>query len=285
MKMLISVNDVRSLCDEWRQQSNTISFVPTMGALHEGHLSLMREAKSRADKVIASIFVNPSQFGPNEDFSKYPRTLKDDEAKLADSGVDALYVPNAGDMYPDGFQTWVSNEGSSDILCGASRSGHFRGVLTVVLKLFNHVSPDFAVFGSKDYQQLALIRKMVEDLCLNIEILSGDIVRESDGLAMSSRNRNLIPEHRDLAPKLYQGLLEVEKAYKDSGLEKAKLIRIFNDFIKSSPEIEMEYCEVRSAKDLQDVEDDFQNSVVMLIAAKLGDVRLIDNHVLAGLDT
>jgi len=194
-----SIGEMRKRADDWRGRGKTIAFVPTMGFLHEGHLSLMREGRSRCDVLVTSIFVNPTQFGPNEDLDKYPRDFEGDEAKCRTEGVDAIYYPSVDEMYPEGYQTYVTVERISLGLCGGDRPVHFRGVATVCTKLFNAVKPHVTVFGQKDYQQWQLIRRMAADMDMGIEVVGMPTVRESDGLAMSSRNKYLSPDERKRA--------------------------------------------------------------------------------------
>ena len=208
MLTVSTIAELRGLISEWRNQSARIAFVPTMGNLHAGHAHLMAQAMQRADRVVASIFVNPMQFGANEDFAAYPRTSAVDSTALAEHGVHALFTPAVTEIYPQGtvHTTRIEVAGLSDILCGASRPGHFVGVATVVNKLFNSVQPDIAIFGEKDYQQLLVIRRMVADLCMPLDIVGVPTVREADGLALSSRNGYLTVEQRTNAPRLYQTL-------------------------------------------------------------------------------
>ena len=262
----------------YRQEKASVAFVPTMGALHEGHLSLVRLAKKKADRVVVSIFVNPLQFGAGEDFEVYPRTLEEDALLLEKEGVDALFLPEALELYPDGFQTLVVNDSLSKILCGKSRPGHFQGVLTVVLKLFNIVKPDYAFFGVKDYQQFVLISRMVKDLCLNIEVFGGSIIREQDGLAMSSRNVRLDKENRGHATQIHKALCEVKAAYQGGMRKESDLKRLFEKVLSKRGSFEMDYFDIREASSLEEYEEGCDP--VALCAARLGGVRLIDNMVL-----
>src|SRR3954465_12964175 len=224
MKLVTTIDEMRDLRESTRQSGKGLSLVPTMGALHEGHLSLVRAARDKADVVAVSIFVNPTQFGPNEDFAKYPRTLEKDSKMLAREDVDVIFAPSIGDMYPAGAVTWVSVEGMSDRLCGKSRPGHFRGVTTVVCKLFHIVEPNSAFFGQKDAAQVAIIRRMVRDLNMPVEIEVGEIVRESDGLALSSRNAYLDPQERKSALVLYRSLQDAQKLFERGERNSEKLI-------------------------------------------------------------
>jgi pantoate--beta-alanine ligase len=248
-----------------------------MGALHEGHLELVRRAKSESDRVVVSIFVNPTQFGPNEDFAQYPRTLAEDLAKLSGLEVDAVFSPTANEIYPGNFQTWISNDALSSDLCGRSRPGHFRGVCTVVAKLFNIVQPNFAFFGKKDYQQFKIIERMVSDLNFPVSAIGCEIVREPDGLAMSSRNRRLEPGERKVAPSLWQGLTAARDLAKSRQATAEAVVERFHSVIGSVDQIAPEYAEVRSAKDLEPLTGVLKKPAVLLVAAKLGSVRLIDN--------
>ncbi len=266
---------------EWsrqmRAQGMTIGFVPTMGYLHEGHLDLMRIARQQADLVVISIFVNPLQFGPSEDLDRYPRDLEGDLDKAASVGVDLVFAPTARDMYPEGFQTSVDVSELSKPLCGAKRPGHFRGVTTVVAKLFNIVLPHFAVFGRKDYQQLQVIKRMVRDLSMNLDILEGETVRESDGLAMSSRNAYLSPEERSQATVLYRALTRTRQAVLDGRVATPEeAVRMAEDIISSAPLARIDYVECLDASELVP-RDDFSRPMVLATAVFFGKTRLIDN--------
>jgi pantoate--beta-alanine ligase len=258
-----------------------LAFVPTMGALHDGHIALVAKAREISDATITSIFVNPAQFGPGEDFSRYPRTLADDVARLTEAGCDAVFLPNAAMMYPDGFQTWVRNERLENELCGASRPGHFRGVLTVVLKLLNIVRPDSVLFGKKDYQQWRLIEKMACDLNLPTAVLGCETVRESDGLAMSSRNRYLKPEQRPAAAAIARGLKASLDKFKSGEVQCAALLAVAGAEIAKFPEIKVEYLELRNQLTLAPAGEKITSPAVIMAAARLGDLRLIDNMELA----
>lgn len=254
-----------------------LGFVPTMGALHEGHISLMGHARAAADVVIASIFVNPLQFGPNEDLSRYPRPIEADIAKLEAAGVDALFLPSVEDMYPPGASTFVDEALVSLPLCGAERPGHFRGVTTVVLKLLNLVQPQVAVFGQKDAQQCAVIERMVRDLDVPVEIRRGAIVREADGLALSSRNVYLSPEDRAAAPLIYQSLKAVEAAYRDGETDAAKLAALGRLVLAGSDRIAVQYWDVRDPESLGAIATIGKRGALLAVAAHLGTTRLIDN--------
>lgn len=248
-----------------------------MGALHEGHLSLALAARTLADRVVVSVFVNPLQFGPSEDFSRYPRTLKADLDLLVPIGVDAVFVPNAAMMYPEGFQTTLHNSGMADDLDGRVRKGHFDGVLTVVLKLFNLVQPDVALFGKKDYQQWRLIERMVADLNLPVEVRGAETMREPDGLAMSSRNRYLSDTERPIAVRLSMGLKAARDLFKGGERSPAALIQAFDKVAGHTQGLALEYCEVRRQADLAPFDAKVDVPAVMLVAAKVGTTRLIDN--------
>lgn len=267
----------------WRAKvtpGTIVGFVPTMGALHDGHISLMQQARAEADIVIASIFVNPLQFGPNEDLSRYPRPIEADIAKLEAAGVDALFLPGVEDMYPEGASTFVEESLVSAPLCGAVRPGHFRGVTTVVLKLFNLVQPHIAVFGQKDAQQCAVIERMVRDLDVPVDIRRGPIVREADGLALSSRNVYLSAEDRAAAPLLYQSLLAVEAAYRAGELDAERLAGIGRDVLAQSERIKVQYWDVRDPESLGAITRVGARGALLAVAAHLGTTRLIDNLVI-----
>lgn len=274
IETVITSEELHELRAQWAGQK--VVLVPTMGALHEGHISLVEKAKALGDRVIVSIFVNPKQFGPREDFATYPRTLAEDVEKLTAAQADAVFLPNASEMYPEGYQTYVVNDVMSLGLCGATRENHFRGVLTVVLKLFNQVKPQAALFGKKDYQQWRLIERMVKDLSLDVAVLGEEIVREKDGLAMSSRNRRLTPEERKVAPQIYKGLEKAHQQYVMGERHRDKLLTTFKQHLAAFKEFNLEYVEVRVQDALQEAEI-LEKPSVMLVAARLGDVRLIDN--------
>lgn len=275
IKTIIAPAELRQTCADWRLNRSSLAFVPTMGALHEGHLHLVSAAKQRAQKVVVSIFVNPLQFGPQEDFATYPRMLQADREKLEALGVDALFVPNTADMYPAGFQTYIYNDTLADILCGRFRPGHFQGVLTVVAKLFHLVQADFAIFGKKDYQQFALISKMAKDLMFPLEVIGMPTTRETDGLAMSSRNARLTAAERKIAPSLFQAMQKVRESLQSGEKKRAELESLF---AKQLPEsFRLEYGEIRYADDLSLPGDELTRPAILLVAAHLGQVRLIDN--------
>jgi pantoate--beta-alanine ligase len=280
MKTLSTVDEVRAAVSEARSAGKSIGFVPTMGALHDGHLSLMRAARDQCDVVIASIFVNPTQFGPNEDFAKYPRALKSDSALLTKENVDLLFAPSTEEIYPAGATTFVEVEGVSGRLDGKSRPGHFRGVATVVSKLFNIVQPDAAFFGQKDAAQCAVIKKMVRDLRIPVEIVVCPIVREADGLAMSSRNAYLSSAERRQALVLHRALVQVEAAYGRGERSLGPLRHIARHSIAQEPEVVVDYIEIVDPETLEPAGPQLTGGELVAVAAKVGSTRLIDNIVL-----
>ena len=262
-----------------RRDGKRLGFVPTMGALHEGHLSLLSAARASCDIVTASIFVNPTQFGPNEDLEKYPRSFERDWELLEKEGVDVLFAPSVEEMYPAGAVTWVTVEELSGKLDGRSRPGHFRGVTTIVSKLFHVVEPDVAFFGQKDAAQVAIIRRMVRDLNLPVEIAACPIVREVDGLAMSSRNAYLDPQQRKQALVLHRSLMRVEKRVDEGERKAAKLVAAAREEFGREPAVRLDYFEIVDAQSLDPLED-VSNGAVAAVAAYVGPTRLIDNLVL-----
>jgi pantoate--beta-alanine ligase len=279
MKIYDTIGAMRVASHARRTAGKTLGLVPTMGALHEGHLSLIRAAKTQCGLVAVSLFVNPLQFGPGEDLAKYPRDFDRDRALLEREGVDFLFAPAVEEMYPTGAVTYVTVEGISDKLCGRSRPGHFRGVTTVVSKLFNIVQPDLAFFGQKDAAQVAIIRRMVRDLNIPVRIVTCPIVREPDGLAMSSRNAYLDPQQRKAAAILYRSLMKVEKAF-DQGEHKAsELIKEGKRTLSTHPAMLLDYLEIVDPETLDPI-DDVSSRALVAVAAFLGKTRLIDNLVL-----
>jgi pantoate--beta-alanine ligase len=250
--------------------------VPTMGALHEGHLSLVRTAYDRSDVVTVSIFVNPTQFGPNEDFSKYPRNLESDSALLEREHVDVIFAPSVEDMYPAGAVTWVTVEGMSDRLCGKSRPGHFRGVTTVVSKLFHIIEPDAAFFGQKDAAQVAIIRRMVRDLNMPVSVEVCPIIRESDGLALSSRNAYLNPGERKSALVLYRSLRRAQELFDRSERESTKLIAAGKQEFAKEPSARLDYFDIVDPDSLESITA-ISKRALIAVAAYVGNTRLIDN--------
>jgi pantoate--beta-alanine ligase len=272
---------MRARSDAWRVAGKRIAFVPTMGYLHDGHVSLLEEGRRRGDVLVLSIFVNPTQFGPKEDLSRYPRDLEGDLAKAERAGVDVAYVPDAAAMYPDGYQTFVEVEQLQQGLCGASRPGHFRGVATVVLKLLNVVQPTVALFGMKDYQQLQVIRRMARDLDVPSEIVGMPIVREPDGLAMSSRNAYLSPDERKRALVLSRALDAARTAFAGGERDAGTLLANAREVVDSGEGVRLDYLELRDGESLELSSGAVVRPAVMAIAVFVGRTRLIDNLLLA----
>ncbi len=279
MKISTTIPEARAASRNARAKQQRIGLVPTMGALHDGHLSLVRAAKARCDVVAVSIFVNPTQFGPAEDLSKYPRQFERDCELLAQEGVDVLFAPPVEEIYPAREITWVWVEGLSEKLDGRSRPGHFRGVTTIVCKLFNIVEPDVAFFGQKDAAQLAVIRRMVRDLNFPVEIVACPIVREADGLAMSSRNAYLSGEERIRALALNRSLRHVEQAFRGGERHAARLIAAAREVLAREPEIVLDYLEIVDPDTLDPVEQ-LSQPALAAVAVYLGSTRLIDNIIL-----
>jgi pantoate--beta-alanine ligase len=279
MKLVRTAAEMRRLCRTARVGGARLSLVPTMGALHEGHLSMVRAARKSSDMVAASIFVNPTQFGPSEDFSKYPRNLENDSALFEQEGVDLVFAPSVEEMYSEGAVTWVIVEGLSERLCGKSRPGHFRGVTTVVSKLFHIVEPDVAYFGQKDAAQVAIIRRMVRDLNMPVAIEVCPIVREPDGLAMSSRNAYLSPDERKSALVLNRSLTEVGKIFEAGERDSAKLIASAKHEFAIEPGVRLDYFEIVDPDTLE-AEPLITKRVLVAVAAIVGKTRLIDNILL-----
>src|SRR5271165_2674158 len=280
MQRIITIDLMKAACRKVQRAGKTLGFVPTMGALHEGHLSLVRFSKARCDVTAVSIFVNPLQFGPSEDLAKYPRDLERDAKLLDELGVDLLFVPRVDKMYPPGAKTYVLVEELSDKLDGASRPGHFRGVATVVAKLFEIVRPDYAFFGQKDAAQVAVLRKMVSDLNMDVELVVCPIVREQDGLAMSSRNAYLTPEQRRQALVLNRSLLAIQAAAEAGEYDTAKLIEIGKQVIAEEPGARLDYFAIVDPDTLDPIPD-VSRDALLAVAAYVGPTRLIDNVVLA----
>jgi pantoate--beta-alanine ligase len=277
IKVLVRPNDIRQRIYEWRRQGLRIALVPTMGNLHAGHATLVNHARKHADRVVVSIFVNPLQFGPSEDFAAYPRTPVEDRALLEQYKADLLFAPEVDDMYPAGMKhhTIINVPEIADILCGVFRPGHFAGVATVVAKLFNIVLPDVAVFGEKDFQQLHIIKRMAIDLCLPLEVIGISTVREPDGLAMSSRNRYLDAQQREVAPKIFSVLSSVQEQLQQGSRDYEQLEHIAAEKLTRAG-FKPDYVSIRDANTLQ-VPDDQSMELVVLTAARLGRARLIDN--------
>jgi pantoate--beta-alanine ligase len=277
MKTVHKIAEVREAVLEARGEGRRIGFVPTMGALHAGHIALIEEAVRRCDFVVLSIFVNPSQFGPGEDFDKYPRDIEGDESICRAAGVDLVFVPSTDEMYPGEQLCWVNIEKLGEGLCGLSRPGHFRGVATVCCKFFNIVMADAAFFGQKDAQQSVIIRRMVSDLNLHLEIITVPTVRESDGLAMSSRNKYLSAEEREAALLIYKSLRRCDReVVENKNYDCGQLKAIMRDVLSSSELVEIDYAEIVALDDLTVLER-VEGEVLAAIAAKVGGTRLIDN--------
>jgi pantoate--beta-alanine ligase len=279
LKLIETIKEFRAFSRSVRGEGKTLGLVPTMGALHEGHLSLVRAARAKGDVVAVSIFVNPTQFGPNEDFSRYPRNLEVDCALLEREGVDFVFAPSAEEMYPEPAVTWVNVEGLSDRLCGKSRPGHFRGVATVVAKLFNIVEPDFAFFGQKDAAQVAIIKRMVRDLNFAVAIEVCPIVRETDGLALSSRNAYLSADDRKMALVVHASLQRAQKAFESGERDAAKLAAEGKKAFLWQPAARLDYFEIVDPESLDPVAATSKRWLVT-VAAYIGNTRLIDNILL-----
>ena len=281
MKTISFSTEITAISKQARGANKRVGFVPTMGALHAGHISLVRAARAQSDVVIVSIFVNPLQFGPKEDFSKYPRTLEHDTVLLAGENVDSVFAPAVEEMYPQGASTWVTVEGTTDRLDGRSRPGHFRGVSTVVAKLFHIVQPDLAFFGQKDAAQVAIIQKMVRDLNFDMRIVVCPTVREPDGLAMSSRNAYLDPTQRQQATTLYRALMRVQALADEGEHNSERLLAEGRQVITEETATRLDYFEIVDRATLEPVADTSGGALVA-VAAYVGETRLIDNIVLEG---
>lgn len=279
MKIVTAISEMQSLADSFRKESKTIGFVPTMGFLHAGHVSLMQRAQQECDVVVASIFVNPTQFGPNEDLDRYPRDEAGDRKTCEAAGVDVLFMPTASEMYPEKPSVFISVEGLSDILEGAIRPGHFRGVATVVAKLFNIVKPQKAFFGQKDYQQCAVVKRMVKGLDMDVEVVAIATMREPDGLAMSSRNSYLSPGERLKAAVIYRALSAAEQLAKTGVRQPEALKSKIQAVVREEKGIELDYLEIVDPESLARLAS-AQDRMVLLIAVRIGRTRLIDNLVL-----
>lgn len=279
MKLITSISETRQLSRQFRSKGARLGLVPTMGALHEGHLSLVRAAKANSDVVAVSIFVNPTQFGPNEDFARYPRNLEKDCELLEREGVSLVFAPSVEEMYPRSAVTSITVEGLSERLCGKSRPGHFRGVATVVAKLFNIIEPDIAFFGQKDAAQVAVIKRMVRDLNMPVQIEVCPIVRENDGLALSSRNAYLSPDERKMALVLHASLQRAQKVFDDGERAAPKIAAEAKKAFVWQPAVRLDYFEIVDPESLEPVETITQKSLVA-VAAFVGNTRLIDNLLL-----
>ncbi len=278
MQIVSTMEEMSSISDEFRKGGKTIVLVPTMGYFHEGHLSLMREGRKRGDVLVVSLFVNPTQFGEGEDYEIYPRDFSRDKGLIEGIGVDILFIPTAEEMYPKGHQTFVGVERVTKPMEGQFRPIHFRGVTTVVAKLFNIVKPHMAIFGEKDFQQLVVIRRMVEDLNFEVEIIGMPIVRERDGLAMSSRNSYLTSEQRRAALSLSRSLQKASQLFRSGERNPRRIIDAVRRVIEPEGDVTIEYVEIRDAKTLEEVEI-IAGEAVIALAARVGKVRLIDNVI------
>ena len=279
MDVFQSVTEMQVWANEARRSGKVISLVPTMGFLHEGHVALMEKGKKRGDVLAISIFVNPTQFGAGEDYEEYPQDLEGDKEKAAEAGVDVIFAPHVKDMYPSDFQTYIDVEKVTQNLCGFSRPTHFRGVTTVVAKLFNIIKPHVAVFGEKDFQQLITVRQMVKDLNVDIEVVGMPIVREEDGLAMSSRNKHLNPEERTAALCLVASLDRAEKLHQSGEIRSEKIIGEAQKIINAQSLAAIDYVKICNAETLEDV-DTLDGIALMALAVRIGTTRLIDNRIL-----
>ena len=279
VKVIEDIAGMRSYVSGIKARGDTIGLVPTMGYLHEGHLSLMRKARELTDHVVISIFVNPTQFGPNEDLDRYPRDFERDLDLASSVGVECIFHPRSQDIYPKGYATYIHVEGLSSVLCGVSRPTHFRGVATVVAKLFNIVEPDIAVFGEKDYQQLVIIRRMVADLSMKVKIVGYPIVREKDGLAMSSRNRYLSQQERKKATVLSRALKRAEDMFNNGERDASAIREALVEMIMGEDGCNIDYVEIVDADDLSRLRT-IDRKAVIALAVNIGKARLIDNTIL-----
>jgi len=283
MRSVDSIREMRDWSEEQRLRKKRIALVPTMGSLHEGHIALVREGRRRGDLLVVSIFVNPTQFAPNEDFNTYPRDFERDRKILAGENVDILFHPSESEMYPDGYQTNVEVDQLSRFLCGAERPGHFRGVATVLVKLFNIVHPHVAVFGLKDYQQLLVVSRMVEDLNLDVEIVGTPTVREQDGLAISSRNHYLSEQERTAALCLRRALGRAEALVQQGERDGKGIIREVTAEIANEPLARLEYVQLCDPENLEAIET-IQGKALLALAVRIGKARLIDHSLLKSLE-
>ncbi|MBE9546946.1 MAG: pantoate--beta-alanine ligase [Proteobacteria bacterium] len=278
MEIIKSVRKMQEFSESMRNSGKKIAFVPTMGYFHRGHLSLMEEGKKLGDCLVISIYVNPTQFGPEEDLEKYPRDFEQDGELSEDVGVDVIFYPPNNEMYPEHYQTYVDVEGVTRNLCGLSRPGHFRGVTTICAKLFNIVKPHVTVFGKKDFQQLTAIKRMVTDLNMDLEVIGMPTVREADGLAMSSRNTYLKEEERASALSLSRSLKLAKELYEDGEKNAGKIIDEAKKFIEGHPHTKIDYVKICDTGTMEDVEY-LENEAVIALAVRVGKARLIDNYV------
>lgn len=278
MKIIESVTEMQEFSESMRNSGKKIAFVPTMGYFHRGHLSLMEEGNKLGDCMVISIYVNPTQFGPEEDLEKYPRDFEQDRKLSEGVGVDVIFYPPNNEMYPEHYQTYVNVEGVTNNLCGMSRPGHFRGVTTICAKLFNIVKPHVTVFGKKDFQQLTAIKRMVTDLNMDLEVIGMPTVREADGLAMSSRNTYLKEEERESALSLSRSLKLAKELYDGGKKNAVKIIDEAKKFIEGHPHTKIDYVKICDTNTMEDVEY-LKNEAVIALAVRVGKARLIDNYV------
>ena len=278
MLVIETVKEMQSFSESQRGKGKTISFVPTMGYFHEGHLNLMREGRRRGDSLVVSIYVNPTQFGPTEDLARYPRDFERDRAMAESVGVDVIFHPANGEMYPVHYQTYVTAEDVTQNLCGLARPGHFRGVTTICAKLFNMVKPHVAVFGKKDYQQLVTIKRMVADLNFDLEIVGMPTMREADGLAMSSRNIYVADGERESALSLFRSLLMAKRLFERGERDASRITVEVRKFIEGHPFATIDYVKICDTTNLRDV-DRLEGETVIALAVRIGVTRLIDNYV------
>jgi pantoate--beta-alanine ligase len=279
MEIIVDGKEMQRAADALRVRGDRIGLVPTMGYLHDAHIQLVKQAKAMTDVVVVSIFVNPRQFGPEEDFERYPRDEEGDRIKLEREGVQVLFSPETIRIYPPGYQTFVEVTEVSRGLCGDFRPGHFRGVATVVAKLFNIVKPHVAVFGEKDYQQLLVLKRMVEDLQFDVDVVPGELVREGDGLAMSSRNVYLSSQERERARVLFRSLKKGKEIYESGEKNVPRIKEAVREAIVSMEGVDLEYVELRDAVTLEEI-DEIQGPAVIAVAAVVGPSRLIDNIII-----
>jgi pantoate--beta-alanine ligase len=280
MEIVNKIIEIRKKTNSARADKKTIGLVPTMGALHEGHISLIKTAVKTCDFVVVSIFVNPTQFGEGEDFNEYPRDLQSDSEICEKEGVELIFAPTADDMYPQKQLSWITVEQLTKNLCGASRSGHFRGVCTICTKLFNIIQPDIAFFGQKDFQQAVVIKRMVADLNMPLEIQVCPTVRESNGLAVSSRNQYLSPEQMQNALLIYESLCECKKLYEQGVTDTAKLRSKIEEVLKTADDIEIDYINLVDTENLEHIRTAGSTDTLAAVAVKIGSTRLIDNIIL-----
>jgi pantoate--beta-alanine ligase len=279
MRVIETIKEMQTWSNDERRAGRRVVLVPTMGALHEGHLSLVREGRKRGERLVVSLFVNPAQFGPNEDLAAYPRDFARDSALLEKENVDVLFHPSAAEIYPDGFETHIDVEKLSALLCGEFRPGHFRGVATVVAKLFNIARPHAALFGMKDYQQLHVIRRMAQDLDFDVEIVGCPIVRDEDGLALSSRNAYLSPEERRAALSLSRSLKAAASVVLKGERESARIVAAARAEIEKEPLARVEYARVCDPETLEEIAT-VEGETLLALAVRVGKTRLIDNTFL-----